>query len=327
MLCDYHLHRSFAFVILSQSLILPPLHPSSSASHCRRRQPRPTIPSDNQHPCRRPPMSSLTVRKSLVTGIPRHRWPLSKRCTTKMTTLPSRTGPNSLRSSACASLCPTADYRLHLPLFVPHAPFIASFIATTCTDSSCRQIKTVNAWFQNRRASSRKRTQRAEAHTDPSRSISGSPPPPLDEDDPHHMSQDHSHSSQLHSTSDQATSHTAKSDMTRKPQRNRPTPEQLDELRKLFETTQHPSTEQRTQLAERIGMCVQLAYSVLHRLTTAVGSIRPSRTGFKINGLYTRTNVLPATPTSSGARVVSRRRRRLSVHRRNRCLLPAHIRR
>ncbi|KAL1762512.1 hypothetical protein FB107DRAFT_253757 [Schizophyllum commune] len=118
------------------------------------------------------------------------------------------------------------------------------------------QIKTVNAWFQNRRASSRKRTQRAEAHTDPSRSISGSPPP-LDEDDQHHMSQDHSHSSQLHSTSDQATSHTAKSDMTRKPQRNRPTPEQLDELRKLFETTQHPSTEQRTQLAERIGMKYQ----------------------------------------------------------------------
>ncbi|TRM61506.1 hypothetical protein BD626DRAFT_501251 [Schizophyllum amplum] len=118
------------------------------------------------------------------------------------------------------------------------------------------QIKTVNAWFQNRRASSRKRTQRAEAHSDPSRSISRSPPP-LDEDEQSDPHQDHSHTSLSQPLPDQQAPTAAKSDMSRKPQRNRPSPEQLDELRKLFDTTQHPTTEQRQRLAERIGMKYQ----------------------------------------------------------------------
>jgi len=38
--------------------------------------------------------------------------------------------------------------------------------------------------------------------------------------------------------------------------RIRPTSEQIEELRKLFNITHHPSNEQRQALADRIGMCV-----------------------------------------------------------------------
>jgi DNA-binding transcriptional regulator YdaS (Cro superfamily) len=102
------------------------------------------------------------------------------------------------------------------------------------------ETKTVNAWFQNKRASSKKRALSA---TNPSNSNSSSSslrPLDLDEFD-----------SQLDSSffDDQ--------DSMSRRSRIRPSPEQVEQLKNLFNANALPSTEEKQALADRIGMRYQ----------------------------------------------------------------------
>ncbi|KAH9486332.1 Homeobox protein 10 [Psilocybe cubensis] len=137
------------------------------------------------------------------------------------------------------------------------------------------ETKTVNAWFQNKRASSKKRVRGGAApQYDPQPITTAVPcPPPPPSMQKHDMSR---HSEivypddeclSVHSRSvsvvksesfyaghpDQAHFYTESENMPRR-MRIRPSPEQTEELRKLYNINPHPSTEQRTTLAQNIGM-------------------------------------------------------------------------
>ncbi|THV06607.1 homeobox-domain-containing protein [Dendrothele bispora CBS 962.96] len=139
------------------------------------------------------------------------------------------------------------------------------------------ETKTVNAWFQNKRASSKKRTMsRPNAHYDaPSVSHSTSSisrTADMDDYDDDYSSIDYqnpvrSHSpvpssngrswSTFYSGNLEPTQFLTENDNVPRRIRIRPTGEQIEELRKLFSITHHPSAEQRQALAERIGMRYQ----------------------------------------------------------------------
>ncbi|PFH52300.1 hypothetical protein AMATHDRAFT_57354 [Amanita thiersii Skay4041] len=143
------------------------------------------------------------------------------------------------------------------------------------------ETKTVNAWFQNKRASSRKRT-RSVPYTDP-HSISvhnaASVPSstiglrrPAEFDDYHddeissldlnqsrmvpNMSQQYQHPLYYPGNGDPP-HFMAEPDSLPRKMRMRPTQEQTEQLKKLYNITPHPTPEQRQVLSERIGMRYQ----------------------------------------------------------------------
>ncbi|KAG5718697.1 Zinc finger homeobox protein 3 [Termitomyces sp. T112] len=128
------------------------------------------------------------------------------------------------------------------------------------------ETKTVNAWFQNKRASSKKRT-RSVPYTIPSVISSSTPSSsnnfnrhPSDYDDYYYdddyLPLDEFSRADYPGYSDY--SHfTSETDSMPRRLRIRPSPEQTDELRKLYNITPHPTTDQRQLLAERIGMRYQ----------------------------------------------------------------------
>ncbi|KAG6842401.1 hypothetical protein C0991_007531 [Blastosporella zonata] len=132
------------------------------------------------------------------------------------------------------------------------------------------ETKTVNAWFQNKRASSKKRTRGVPYNVPPvisptAASTSNNPAHHPSEFDDYYYDDDYIPDDYSRATSvvpDYASrqdhSHfTSETDSMPRRMRIRPSPEQTDELRKLFNLTPHPTTDQRQHLAERIGMRYQ----------------------------------------------------------------------
>ncbi|KAE9409200.1 hypothetical protein BT96DRAFT_953601 [Gymnopus androsaceus JB14] len=126
------------------------------------------------------------------------------------------------------------------------------------------ETKTVNAWFQNKRASSKKRTlNRSTAQYDnPSLNSSTSSKAPsssslrpadLDELEEEEHPSPHSDSAFYNP---EATSFEDQDSMNRR-SRMRPSPEQVEQLKILFNTNSLPSTEEKQALADRIGMRYQ----------------------------------------------------------------------
>ena len=72
--------------------------------------------------------------------------------------------------------------------------------------------------------------------------------------------------------------------------RHRHSPPQLAALNELFDQNEHPPLEQRTALAERLGMYVRnvMLISVLCHPSAILGRQRPSMPGFKIKGRLPR---------------------------------------
>ncbi|KAG9222388.1 hypothetical protein CCMSSC00406_0002723 [Pleurotus cornucopiae] len=145
------------------------------------------------------------------------------------------------------------------------------------------EVKTVNAWFQNKRASSKKQRSRGGVPSQrTSRGKGANTPQDLHKyDDDLEDEDDYSRADSPYSLNNSSVSiagsdnpsqtvsptfyagnpdHThflvEPTDMPRK-MRNRPTAEQTEELRKLYNQNPHPSTEQRQMLAERINMRYQ----------------------------------------------------------------------
>ncbi|KAK1221902.1 hypothetical protein PQX77_015282 [Marasmius sp. AFHP31] len=140
------------------------------------------------------------------------------------------------------------------------------------------ETKTVNAWFQNKRASSKKRTVNRSAPERDSPPINSVPPSAIPGSNQHEeYFEDDQYSSidypqrpsslqsfnpalgwpQLYGSSPDHTQLLSDDASSRSRMRVRPTPEQTEELRKLFQVAAHPSTEQRQALADRIGMRYQ----------------------------------------------------------------------
>lgn len=68
--------------------------------------------------------------------------------------------------------------------------------------------------------------------------------------------------------------------------RMRPSPEQTEELRRVYNVNPHPTTDERQALAERIGMCAvfSISGSSGHVSLYYTGVTKALQTGFKING-------------------------------------------
>ena len=152
-----------------------------------------------------------------------------------------------------------------------------TFSLSPSSDGHLRETKTVNAWFQNKRASSKKRI-RGGAQAYEAQHINTPtvlhPPPTLPEfhsqsdlddipDDEYSVDVHHSRatsvvpsdypSSFYAAHSDQAHFY-AESDSMPRRMRMRPSSDQTEELRKLYNINPHPTTEQRQALSATIGM-------------------------------------------------------------------------
>ncbi|KAF8640904.1 hypothetical protein AX17_000552 [Amanita inopinata Kibby_2008] len=145
------------------------------------------------------------------------------------------------------------------------------------------ETKTVNAWFQNKRASSRKRTRGAphiDVHSVNKVNANSAPSstsnlPHLAEFDDYHddetssldsnqihlvpdMSHQYHHSvSHYYSENGDALQYCTETEPMPRRMRMRPTHEQTEELKNLYSINPHPTTEQRQALSERIGMRYQ----------------------------------------------------------------------
>ncbi|KAI0081187.1 hypothetical protein K474DRAFT_1768908 [Panus rudis PR-1116 ss-1] len=150
------------------------------------------------------------------------------------------------------------------------------------------EVKTVNAWFQNKRASCKKRSNKVSQSAAPSYELppisaliasvapSSAPPPPPEFDDysedeqyPPYSDRDLSripHGSQHHRQRQSSFfagnpqhRHLLEADQASVPRkgRSRPSPAQTEELRKLYDRNSHPSKEEREELGRRIGMRYQ----------------------------------------------------------------------
>ncbi|KAK0465522.1 homeodomain transcription factor [Desarmillaria tabescens] len=129
-------------------------------------------------------------------------------------------------------------------------------VRTSLAEQLGMETKTVNSWFQNKRASTKKRTvaQRSLPYDSPrinpqlpSNSSSASTTPRPSElgdyqDDDYLLEPPHFNS---------------ENDSMPRRLRLRPTPDQADELKRVYSVNPHPTTEQRQILAERTGMRYQ----------------------------------------------------------------------
>ncbi|RDB28863.1 Homeobox protein 10 [Hypsizygus marmoreus] len=157
-------------------------------------------------------------------------------------------------------------------------------LRTSLAERLGMETKTVNAWFQNKRASSKKRT-RPVPHDSPpinppigpavtSVSSHSSTRHPSEFDDYHdddYSPIDYQHSrstssvppdhsqplSSFYAGNPDHTHFLSETDSMPRRMRMRPTAEQTEELRKLYNVNPHPTTDQRQLLAERIGMRYQ----------------------------------------------------------------------
>lgn len=154
---------------------------------------------------------------------------------------------------------------------------------STGFDFLYRETKTVNAWFQNKRASTKKKNKGGLAElydVPPITSLMNSNTPSIphspqeidelddfaDEEYPEHSSlrpsplvaalDDPQRQSLFYAGSTERRHVFAETETLprRMRMRNRPTAEQTDELRKLYRSNPHPSKEDRENLGERIGM-------------------------------------------------------------------------
>jgi hypothetical protein len=173
------------------------------------------------------------------------------------------------------SECEFNALKLLTSRYMRYSPHLVSDIAFF--PFLCRETKTVNAWFQNKRASSKKRTRGVPYDLPHISSLMGSTSSSstnhprqaeLDDfpDDDYSIDSHNLHSTSLVSpdnTRPQSSfyagnpHHThflAETNTMPRRMRMRPTPEQTDELRNLYNVNPHPTTDQRQALSERIGM-------------------------------------------------------------------------
>ena len=155
-------------------------------------------------------------------------------------------------------------------------------------DQFHREVKTVNAWFQNKRASTKKRSNKSTAAPNGGGSVSGSStsrdahnaqyelppistlfasvPAPSSHPEYDELSDDEPYSDRLPPIPHQRQQSAfyasspqhrhlfdSETSMPRKG-RTRPTAAQTEELRKLYDANPHPSKEEREELGHRIGM-------------------------------------------------------------------------
>ncbi|ETW86848.1 hypothetical protein HETIRDRAFT_58809 [Heterobasidion irregulare TC 32-1] len=132
------------------------------------------------------------------------------------------------------------------------------------------ETKTVNAWFQNKRASTKKRHRSGIAPiptydippissllTSASSSTS-TPPGPNDIDDLAEPEQQQQSAFYAGNPEHRHIYETAPAEMPTRPRmRQRPTSQQSDELKKFYNSNPHPTKEEREALGERIGMRYQ----------------------------------------------------------------------
>ena len=147
------------------------------------------------------------------------------------------------------------------------ASHLFAFSFLSCPSSRLdREIKTINAWFQNKRASFKKRSRgdRAApvASSAPVPTIPSSPPistattlrqPDSDYEDYVPYPRPPSFAPPIMDVPLYA-HHIFDSDAFSHKHRNRPSPEQIRELKRLYDVTQHPTRELRQELGARIGM-------------------------------------------------------------------------
>ena len=138
-----------------------------------------------------------------------------------------------------------------------------------------RETKTVNAWFQNKRASTKKRSRGGSSDIPQLSSNSSSTV-----NTPHHQELEDfpdtdyppfdnllvSLEHPSHQPLDNSQFYTEPDIMPRKI-RIRPTVQQTDELKKLYSINPHPSREEREDLVERTGMYVSPTHTPFHSLT------------------------------------------------------------
>lgn len=141
-----------------------------------------------------------------------------------------------------------------------------------------RETKTVNAWFQNKRASSKKRS-RNHLYNDSrqTRATAAPPPPSASSSLPHiaefddyqddeipsldlnqsrlvpDLARQHHHSAYISGNGD-SPRFVAEPESTPRRMRALPSTEQIDELKRMYDIDPHPSTELRQALSERLGM-------------------------------------------------------------------------
>lgn len=148
-------------------------------------------------------------------------------------------------------------------------------VRTALAERLGMETKTVNAWFQNKRASSKKRARNAVSDVSPV-----NPAPGVYSSDspsnPHHLAEFDDFHDEEYSSIDMpfesdvpsesfssfysgSQDHTffLDSDTMPRRMRMRPTTEQTEELKKLYNINPHPTTEQRQVLSRRIGMRYQ----------------------------------------------------------------------
>jgi hypothetical protein len=154
-----------------------------------------------------------------------------------------------------------------------------------------REVKTVNAWFQNKRASSKKRSNKtgstSAGGSSREQNNSNSPqfelPPiskllasvsaPSSQLDYDELSEDELYTDRLPSVPPQRQQSAfyagnpqhrhlfdSETSMPRKG-RSRPSAAQTEELRKLYDANPHPSKDEREELGVRIGMYVSMHFS------------------------------------------------------------------
>ena len=152
------------------------------------------------------------------------------------------------------------------------------------SSTTCREVKTVNAWFQNKRASCKKRHNKGANNNNISHNQFELPPisaliASVSASSPHYdddSEDDHPFSDRLPpiSTSQQQRparsrslfyagnpqhQHLFDTEMSNnnpRKNRSRPSAVQTEELRKLYDANPHPSKEEREALGRRIGMYV-----------------------------------------------------------------------
>ena len=237
------------------------------------------------------PFSSLPPppKKCLPPSTPGHRSPSSPQSTISIPACspPRRRTRNqdigTLLTSSPPSTPSSTAMNIHRSSSAPHWQIVLEcmrsfFLSSSPSSSLARETKTVNAWFQNKRASSKKRVRGGTVASYESQPIN-TPPAPHPASAPHDFHRNHDMDEMLddeypfdtqHSRSasaipsdypssfyaghpDQTHFYTESDNIPRR-MRMRTSSEQTDELKKLYSINPHPTTEQRQMLAGSIGM-------------------------------------------------------------------------